>query len=426
MLGKAKYPSLSSILSTPHRWSLVLGAASFLAFLILTYRLTFPSKPPTDVRGFDHLHTTWNLTQERLRLTLNHDQCSLQFPRLYDDIDRAVRDTKGRNGAITLQDLESVSKINGYVRGMVYDNELYIIDKQGGIYSRELATLNALYRAIITSTEQLPNIEFTFISDDKIPSWPTWAYARRKEHKEVWLIPDFGFWAWPETKVGSYDALRKKIVIREDGDVSSGKPSHPFESKKDQLVWRGATMGLPLREEFIASTVNRTWADVKAINWHDHDSMHDDLLSIEDHCMYKYVAHTEGNSYSGRLKYLQNCRSVVVAHPMDWIQHYQHLMIPSGPEQNYVQVRRDFSDLEKKMTDLLSHEEEASRIADNSVKMFRDTYLTPAAQVCYWRRLIQAWASVSFEPHRFDSEGNLRGVPFEDFVLERRLEWDPY
>ena len=185
-------------------------------------------------------------------------------------------------------------------------------------------------------------------------------------------------------------------------------------------------MSLPLRENFRAATLNRSWSDVKDINWHDEQSMDKDLLSMEEHCKYKFVAHTEGNSYSGRLKYLQNCRSVIIAHTMDWIQHYQHLMLPSGPAQNYVEVRKDFLDLDATMAYLIAHKHEAKKIADNSVETFREQYLTPAAQTCYWRKLIRAWASISFEPRRRDSIGNLRGVAFEDFILERRLEWHPY
>ena len=94
--------------------------------------------------------------------------------------------------------------------------------------------------------------------------------------------------------------------------------------------------------------------------------------------------------------------------------------------QNAVQVERDFSDLNSKMNHLLSNEAEAKRIADRSVKQFRDKYLTPAAQACYWRRLFRAWKSVSFEPEFYqtvkDSNGKIRrkgrGTPFETFVSQ--------
>lgn len=205
--------------------------------------------------------------------------------------------------------------------------------------------------------------------------------------------------------------------------------AYTWDRKRDQLLWRGAIMGLPLRKDFIAKTKDKSWADVKAIEWHNDESMSSDLKSMDEHCQYKFLAHTEGNSYSGRLKYLQNCRSVIVAHSMDWIQHHYPLMVKSGPRQNYVEVRRDFGDLEDKMQSLITSDVEAERIAENNVKTFRDRYLTPAAEACYWRSLIRGWGSVSFEPEFWtvkDGKQVWRGVPWESYALERRLEWDPY
>lgn len=76
------------------------------------------------------------------------------------------------------------------------------------------------------------------------------------------------------------------------------------------------------------------------------------------------------------------------------------------------------------MNYLLSHDSEAQRIAHNSAATFRDRYLTPAAQACYWRKLFHAWSSVSFEPDFYrtvvDSNGKTkrksRGTPFETYV----------
>jgi hypothetical protein len=104
---------------------------------------------------------------------------------------------------------------------------------------------------------------------------------------------------------------------------------------------------------------------------------------------------TEGRSYSGALKYRQLCRSVVVSHKLQWIQHYHYLLSAEGPNQNYVEVERDFSDLDAAMEDLIQKPEKAKRIANNSVKLFRERYLTAAAEACYWRELVRAWTTVS-------------------------------
>lgn len=246
-------------------------------------------------------------------------------------------------------------------------------------------------------------------------------------------MPDFGFYSWPETKVGSYAEVQSKALAMEETALNPSGQSWSWEVKNPQLLWRGATMSLPLRESFIALTAGKPWADVEALDWHDENSTSTVLKSMDEHCQYKFLAHTEGNSYSGRLKYLQNCRSVIVAHTMDWYQHFSFLMDsdPKSPTQNYVQVSRDFSDLEDTIQALLNDDAWAKRIADNNVKTFRERYTTPSAEACYWRALIRGWRDVmGFEPQLWETtnggEMKRRGVPLESYVLERRLEWDPY
>lgn len=251
-----------------------------------------------------------------------------------------------------------------------------------------------------------------------------WGYARRAQDELIWLIPDFGYWSWPEIKAGSTkDILLEVEEAEKHEDLTWSK-------KAQQLLWRGvARMGPEIRDKLLEVTGGKSWADVKELGWGDPDSMKNDYKTMPEHCNYKYVAQTEGNTYSGRLKYLQMCRSVVVSHKLDWIQHHYHLMRPSGSEQNFVEVERDWSDLEDKMEWLLSHDGDAQRIADTSVKTFRERYLTQAAEVCYWRRLIREWARVSnFEPefYKVDEEGNRvrRGLSVESFLLMREMEWE--
>jgi hypothetical protein len=93
-----------------------------------------------------------------------------------------------------------------------------------------------------------------------------------------------------------------------------------------------------------------------------------------------------------------------------------------------MQVKQDWSDLEEKMEWLIAHPIEAARIAKNNVDVFRDRYLTPAAEACYWRRLIHEWAAHSdFEPEFFrmvEGEEKWRGLPYESFVLMGGMDWD--
>lgn len=392
------------------------------AVLIFILLVLWYERHPDRSYSLNVHHGHWH-PADRNKLVLTHEQCDAVFPRLFAEVERAIEHRKAN--CITLGELDQIEPKNGYVRAMIYDHELYIIEKQGGIYSRELATLQAIYRAVTTSPQPLPNIEFVFNTDDIIfEHQPIWAYARKAEHDHIWLMPDFGFFSWPETHAGSVSEVQMQAVEREDTD-------HFFwRSKVDKLLWRGATMGLAVRDRLLDLTQGKEWADVIALDWHNTESMSHDLKSMIQHCDYRYLAHVEGNSYSGRLKYLQACESVIVSHEMEWIQHYYSLLSPhSGPDQNIVMIDRDFNDLEATIDYLRQNQKIAQNIARNSRRTFRDQYLTPAAEVCYWRSLIRGWAEVSFEPelHK-ESNGTrkMRGLPFSSFALERRLDWDPY
>ncbi|EME46899.1 hypothetical protein DOTSEDRAFT_33423 [Dothistroma septosporum NZE10] len=99
-----------------------------------------------------------------------------------------------------------------------------------------------------------------------------------------------------------------------------------------------------------------------------------------------------------------------------------HLLQKDGPNQNFVQVKRDWSDLEQKVRYYFDHPHEAERIISNAIKTFREKALTRAAISCYVRRLIHGYASVAsdpvvYKPAKFDGRAKYtRGVGFEQFM----------
>lgn len=106
--------------------------------------------------------------------------------------------------------------------------------------------------------------------------------------------------------------------------------------------------------------------------------------------------------------------SAPVIHSLSWITHTTHLL---KPDQNFIPVHSDFSDLESQISRYLDKPEQTLAIAKNSIETFRDRYLTPSAQVCYWRELFYAWATVSPDPQLWTDDGLLKGIPFETFAL---------
>ncbi|GAB7354450.1 hypothetical protein MBLNU459_g4936t1 [Dothideomycetes sp. NU459] len=391
---------------------------------------------PSEILDDEGLFWTFNHERDLRNYGLSDAQCSSAFPFLYKEIDRAV--AHRTHDKVRIEEVDTAWRGDGIVRAMIWENQLYIIENRGvwdgNHRPRSIGTLHSLHRAISAYPGHLPNIEFTITDHDSAnlgdKEHTTWAYARLPEQEHLWLMPDFGLWAWPDVGLRSYAELQTLIADTEP----------EFVDKKPQLVWRGsvAVGSQDVRAGLLRASAHQSWSDVRALDWHNATDVRDNLLGMEDHCAYMFVAQTEGNTYSGRLKYLLNCQSVLVSHKLRFIEHFHHLMQPTGPEQNYVQVKRDFSDLPRRIEKMLAPEqlEATAKIAGNARRVFRERYLTPAAVSCYWRQLIRGWSQVQGFETQFWKEVEVekggetktvrrpRGVPFESYVIMEAVEWD--
>lgn len=172
-------------------------------------------------------------------------------------------------------------------------------------------------------------------------------------------------------------------------------------------------MNNPVRHALLEVSRDREWADVQTMN--SETRMH-----MAEFCAYQFPIHTEGNTWSGRLRYLQNCNSVSIIHDLNYMAHYYDLLEPEGPNQNYIHVESNWSDLEEKIQWYRDNPLDAQRVANNSVNTFRDRYLTPAAEACYWRRMIRNWAEVqNFEPEAYEYARGERG-----YRKQRGIDWE--
>lgn len=287
-----------------------------------------------------------------------------------------------------------------------------------------MATLHQLQRAIVSSREPVPNIEFSIKINDKIelkadfPNTTVWAFSRDVTDPvmdQTWLIPDFNFWNYNGVSGSFADFQRQAMEL-----------DSPMAQKKAQLVWRGTIIFNPgIREALLKQSKDKPWSDVRKVDEGTNDA--DQIshkLTMPDHCKYQFAAHTEGTTWSGRLKYLLSCHAVAVVHKLTWTTHLYHLLNPSGPDQNYLAVDPNWEDLPDKIENLLRNPDEAQRIADNAAAHFRDRYFTPAAQTCYWRQLMRTWRDMSFEPDPYEykkqEDGSVvkkwRGMTYEEYV----------
>jgi hypothetical protein len=119
-----------------------------------------------------------------------------------------------------------------------------------------------------------------------------------------------------------------------------------------------------------------------------------------------------------------------MVHDVEWVAHYYHLLdteVDSTKGANCVHVERDFSNLEAKVHYYNNHTKEAQQIATRARETFRERYTSPAATACYWRSLLRAWSTVSFDPV-ISTKGKggkekMRGISIEEFRYVREMVW---
>ncbi|KAJ1710184.1 endoplasmic reticulum-resident kdel protein [Aspergillus flavus] len=353
-----------------------------------------------------------------LEYSYNETHCTTLFPGLFEDPIRAQSFWIARHG-IKRVDIDNIKMVDGMARVAIYQGRLYVLRAlaKGEDHRRKiLGILASIHRALVSAPQlaAILDTEIIFSVEDKLedvagPDHPLWVLARKATEESVWLMPDFGFWSWGhiDNRIGPYDEVVKHVEEQE----------LPWDKKEDKLVWRGKLSFAPkLRRTLLEVARNYAWGDVKEVEWKNKAN----YLSMDKHCDYRFIAHVEGRSYSASLKYRQACRSVVVIHNLQYIQHHHYLLVSSGPQQNFVQVERDWADLPHKIQQLLENPTRARMIADNSVNVFRERYLTPAADACYWRALLQAWTTASPEiTETMIDPTNVsnKGIRYESFLL---------
>jgi protein glucosyltransferase len=207
-----------------------------------------------------------------------------------------------------------------------------------------------IHSSIITALPgSIPNIEFILDLDDD-PQRPiniahgpnsnkttVWGLTRLAHQRHIWLLPDYAYWAWPSARIASHSQVRRNVH-----DVNT---AYPWEKKYNKAVWRGDK---DVRKKLISTAKDTSWGDIRVCDIYDAETKQYCMAQAQ-FCRYKYPVHTEGYTYSGRLKYLQLCNSAPVVHKLQYLEHHHGLMRSSGPEQNFIEVKKDWSDLDEKV-----------------------------------------------------------------------------
>lgn len=360
--------------------------------------------------------------------------CLAEFPLLFPQISSNVAAWKAKGG-ISYTDLDNAARTSvdnwGMARVVIRDGQLFLRQVREGGESRISALLELLHEAVITDPASSTaaddrfstGVELVLSEADKDASPSSdaiWVLAKRTSEpaeKGTWLMPDFGFAGWPETGIASF-AEFLHLASLQDLLV-------PWSTKADRILWRGLANGYPPRVDLLSRTDPTKvsgadeWADVQQTSFHDVGDEFKPLIPMHHHCRHKFLVQTEGNSYSGRGKFLWACNSVTVAHKLEWTQHFHPALNSDARSrgQNMVELTGPlFDGLQETVRQLQAakdvdpHQDLAppppnrssgalginppQRIAENAVASLRNRYLTPAATNCYLRAALKAYAGV--------------------------------
>ena len=145
-----------------------------------------------------------------------------------------------------------------------------------------------------------------------------------------------------------------------------------FAEKKDQAIFRGKIACKDIRVQFVEKFFGNSRFDIGTIDlikpeWKS------DKISIYDHLKYKYVIALEGNDVASNLKWIMSSNSIAVMP-----KPYYETWFMEGtlkPDNHYIEVKPDFSDLEEKMDYYTAHPDEAQAIINHAheyVEQFKD------------------------------------------------------
>ena len=139
-----------------------------------------------------------------------------------------------------------------------------------------------------------------------------------------------------------------------------------FENKKNMLIGRGGVSDRkPKRIAFYKKYFDHPLCDLGQTNRNSKFHLwYKKKISIEKHLKYKFILCLEGIDVSSNLKWVMSSSSIaVMAKPQfeTWFMEGQLI-----PDFHYIQIRDDYSDLEKKLTYFIDNPDKCMNIIQNA------------------------------------------------------------
>lgn len=126
------------------------------------------------------------------------------------------------------------------------------------------------------------------------------------------------------------------------------------------------------RYEFAQRFFGHPMFDIGAIG-HQFPQWESAKLTIGEHLDYKFIMSLEGNDVASNLKWVMSSNSIAVSPPLTCETWFMEGTLK--PDYHYIEIKRDFSDIEQKLQYYIEHPEEAQQIINHAheyIKQFQD------------------------------------------------------
>jgi Arabidopsis thaliana protein of unknown function (DUF821). len=140
--------------------------------------------------------------------------------------------------------------------------------------------------------------------------------------------------------------------------------SKPFTQKKDMLIGR-AVVAQPHRIRFYEMYFPHPLCNLGQINSNENsDRWQVPKISIKEHLDYKFILCLEGNDVATNLKWVMSSNSLaIMPRPKYETWYMEGTLIPNF---HYVEIKKDYSDLEERLRYYIEHTDEALQIIQNA------------------------------------------------------------
>lgn len=138
-----------------------------------------------------------------------------------------------------------------------------------------------------------------------------------------------------------------------------------FGEKKDMLIGR-AYVDQPHRIKFWEMYFNHPMCNLGNINpkLKDHEEWRVKPISIDEHLKYKFILCIEGNDVASNLKWVMSSNSLAVMPKPTYETWFMEGQLV--PDYHYVEIKKDYSDLEEKLNYYIAHPQEAELISSHA------------------------------------------------------------